>query len=166
MVSPPWKLLLEAYSHQFLTQNSKEGLWQPRGIPGEGNRREKWEMWRVIYRERSPPTLWQSSGHLATLAYVQWFLHNVQKVSRKSKHYPKSIQKSRIHLVVPRTFVVLFVERTFDGPPRTFASWGLMFGFYFLKVQSMIRLTLKVLGLAKTSLLKTFVDYSYGKYFI
>jgi hypothetical protein len=27
MVSTPWKLLLEAYSHQFLTQNSREGFW-------------------------------------------------------------------------------------------------------------------------------------------
>jgi hypothetical protein len=41
MVSPPWKLFFEAYSHQFLTQNSKEGFWQPRGILEEGNRCEK-----------------------------------------------------------------------------------------------------------------------------
>jgi hypothetical protein len=41
MVSPPQKLLFEAYSHQFLTQNSREGFWQPRGIPGEENSREK-----------------------------------------------------------------------------------------------------------------------------
>jgi hypothetical protein len=41
MVSPPWKLLFEAYSHQFLTQNSKKGFWQPKGIPGEGNKHEK-----------------------------------------------------------------------------------------------------------------------------
>jgi hypothetical protein len=41
MVSPPQKLLLEAHSHQFLTQNSREGFWQPKGIPGEGNRHEK-----------------------------------------------------------------------------------------------------------------------------
>jgi hypothetical protein len=27
MVSTPWKLLFEAYSHQFLTQNSREGFW-------------------------------------------------------------------------------------------------------------------------------------------
>jgi hypothetical protein len=33
MVSPPRKLLLEAHSHQFLTQNLREGFWQPRGIP-------------------------------------------------------------------------------------------------------------------------------------
>ena len=37
MVSLPWKPLLKAYSHQFLTQNSREGFWQPRGILGEGN---------------------------------------------------------------------------------------------------------------------------------
>jgi hypothetical protein len=41
MVSPSWKLLLEAHSHQFLIQNSREGFWEPRGIPGEGNKREK-----------------------------------------------------------------------------------------------------------------------------
>jgi hypothetical protein len=41
MVSPPQKLLLEAHSHQFLTQNSREGFWQSRGIPGEGNRHEE-----------------------------------------------------------------------------------------------------------------------------
>jgi hypothetical protein len=41
MVSPPWKLLFEAYSHQFLTQNSREGFWQPRSTPEEGNRSEK-----------------------------------------------------------------------------------------------------------------------------
>jgi hypothetical protein len=41
MVSPPRKLLFEAHSHQFLTQNTREGFWQPRGIPREGNMREK-----------------------------------------------------------------------------------------------------------------------------
>jgi hypothetical protein len=41
MVSLPRKVLLEAHSHQFLTQNSREGFWQPMGIPEEGNRREK-----------------------------------------------------------------------------------------------------------------------------
>jgi hypothetical protein len=41
MVSSPWKLLFEAHSHQFLTQNSREGFWQPRGIPRDGNGREK-----------------------------------------------------------------------------------------------------------------------------
>jgi hypothetical protein len=41
-----------------------------------------------------------------------------------------------------------------------------MYGFYYLRVQSAIRLMLRVLGLAKTSLLKTFVDYSYGKDFV
>jgi hypothetical protein len=41
MVSSPRKLLLEAHSYQFLTQNSRKGFWQPRGILGEGNRCEK-----------------------------------------------------------------------------------------------------------------------------
>jgi hypothetical protein len=57
MVSPPWKLLFEAHSYQFLTQNSREGFWQPRGIPGDGNGHEKWEVEWPIYRESSPPTL-------------------------------------------------------------------------------------------------------------
>jgi hypothetical protein len=42
---------------------------------------------------------------------------------------------------------------------------GLVFGFYFLIVQSVIWLTLRVLGLIKASLLKTFVDSSYRKGF-
>jgi hypothetical protein len=41
MVFPPQKLLLEAHSHQFLTQNSREGFWQLRGILGDENRCEK-----------------------------------------------------------------------------------------------------------------------------
>jgi hypothetical protein len=57
MVSPSQKLLFEAHSHQFLTQNSRKGFWQPRGIPGDGNGRENWEVGRSIYRESSPPTL-------------------------------------------------------------------------------------------------------------
>jgi hypothetical protein len=45
MVSPLWKLLFKAHSHQFLTQNSRKGFWQPRGIPWEGNnmRNERWD---------------------------------------------------------------------------------------------------------------------------
>jgi hypothetical protein len=39
MVSPSRKLLFEAHSHQFLTQNSRKGFWQPMGIPGDGNGR-------------------------------------------------------------------------------------------------------------------------------
>jgi hypothetical protein len=44
MVSLPWKLLLKAYSYQFLTQISKKGFWQPRGTPGKetGMRNERW----------------------------------------------------------------------------------------------------------------------------
>jgi hypothetical protein len=34
-----------------------------------------------------------------------------------SRYYPKGIPKSSIHLVVPHTSVVLFAERTSDGPP-------------------------------------------------
>jgi hypothetical protein len=41
MVFPPWKLLFEAHSHQFLTQNLKEESWQPRDTPGEGKKFEK-----------------------------------------------------------------------------------------------------------------------------
>jgi hypothetical protein len=57
MVSLSRKLLFGAYSHQFLTQNSRKGLWQPKGIPGDGNGQEKWEVGQPIYRESSPPTL-------------------------------------------------------------------------------------------------------------
>jgi hypothetical protein len=35
------KLVFGAHSHQIRTQNSREGFWQPKGIPGEGNRHEK-----------------------------------------------------------------------------------------------------------------------------
>jgi hypothetical protein len=41
MVSPPRKLLFEAHSNQFLTQNTRKGFWQPRSIPREGNMHEK-----------------------------------------------------------------------------------------------------------------------------
>jgi hypothetical protein len=41
MVFPSRKVLFKAQSHQFLTQNTRKGFWQPRGIPGEGNRCEK-----------------------------------------------------------------------------------------------------------------------------
>ena len=38
-----------------------------------------------------------------------------------------------------------------------------MFGFNFLRGQGVVRLTIRVLGLFKTILLKTFVDRSYEK---
>jgi hypothetical protein len=57
MVSSPWKLFFEALSHGFPTQNTKEEFWHPRGIPGEGRRREKREEGQAIYRESSPPIL-------------------------------------------------------------------------------------------------------------
>jgi hypothetical protein len=38
-----------------------------------------------------------------------------------------------------------------------------VFGLYFLRVLSVIRLILRVLGLAKIPLLKIFVDCSYEK---
>jgi hypothetical protein len=41
-----------------------------------------------------------------------------------------------------------------------------VFDFYFSKVQSVIQLILRVLGLVKASLLKTFVDCSYEKDFV
>jgi hypothetical protein len=45
MVSPPQKLLFEAHSHQFLTQNTREGFWQPRAYQGKetGMRKERWD---------------------------------------------------------------------------------------------------------------------------
>jgi hypothetical protein len=41
MASSPQKLFVEAFSLGFLTQNTKERVWQPRGTPREGGRREK-----------------------------------------------------------------------------------------------------------------------------
>jgi hypothetical protein len=41
MVSSPQKLFVEALSHGFLTQNTKERFLQPRGIPEKGRRSEK-----------------------------------------------------------------------------------------------------------------------------
>jgi hypothetical protein len=41
MASSPQKLFVEAFSLGFLTQNTKERFWQPRGTPREGGRREK-----------------------------------------------------------------------------------------------------------------------------
>jgi hypothetical protein len=41
MVSSFRKLLFEAYSHQFLTQNLRKRFWQPRGIPRDGNGKRK-----------------------------------------------------------------------------------------------------------------------------
>jgi hypothetical protein len=40
-----------------------------------------------------------------------------------------------------------------------------VFSFYFLMDQGVVMLALRVLGLVKTSLLKTFVDYPYEKDF-
>jgi hypothetical protein len=57
MASPSRKLLFESHSHQFLTQNSRRGFWQPRGIPRDGDGREKWELGWPIYKETLPPTL-------------------------------------------------------------------------------------------------------------
>jgi hypothetical protein len=94
-------------------------------------------------------------------------------VSHTSKYYPNGIPKSSVRLVVPCTSTVQFVERTSSGPPMYVRTRDrgvrptdlayvcllrLVFVFYFLRVQSVIRLTLKVLGLVKTPLLKTFVD--------
>jgi hypothetical protein len=45
-------------------------------------------------------------------------------------------------------------------------SRRLVFGFYFLRDQSVIRLTPRVLGLVRTPLLKAFVDGPYGKDFV
>jgi hypothetical protein len=44
IVSLPWKLLIEAYYHRFLTQNLREGFWQPRAYQGKETsvRNERW----------------------------------------------------------------------------------------------------------------------------
>jgi hypothetical protein len=55
-VSLPSELSVNALSYGFLSQNTKEWFWQPRGIPGEeegvGNEGEG----LGIYRENPPPT--------------------------------------------------------------------------------------------------------------
>jgi hypothetical protein len=50
------ELSVDTLSYEFLSQNTKERSWQPRGIPGEeeGVRNEGDE--RAIYRENPPPT--------------------------------------------------------------------------------------------------------------
>jgi hypothetical protein len=45
----------------------------------------------------------------------------VQRVSCTSRYYPKGIPKSNVCPMVSRTSIVLFVERTSGGPPRTSA---------------------------------------------
>jgi hypothetical protein len=109
-----------------------------------------------IYRENLPPTHCQTSGRPATLAYVWWFLHSGPKSVSYIQVLPKGYSKSSIRLIV------WFAERTSGGPPSYVSTIDnsirlpnlayvhllrIMFGFYFLKVQSVFRLTLKVLGL-------------------
>jgi hypothetical protein len=64
-----------------------------------------------IYRENPPPTLCQTSGRPATLAYVRWFLHSgpksVSYVQVLSKGYSKSSTSP----------VVRFTECTSSCPP-------------------------------------------------
>jgi hypothetical protein len=45
MVSPPWKLLIEAFFHQFLTQNSMEGFGSLGAYQGKETsvRNGKWD---------------------------------------------------------------------------------------------------------------------------
>jgi hypothetical protein len=80
--------------------------------------------------------------------------------------------------VISHMSSVLFAKRTSDGPP-TYARTRDMgvrppnlayvhlqrvnISFYFLTDQGVVRLTLRVLGLVKTILLKTFVVHFYGK---
>jgi hypothetical protein len=92
-----------------------------------------------------------------------------------SRHYPKGILKSSVRLMVPRTSIVRFAERTSGGPSPYVRTKnrsvrppleGQCLASIFLRVQSVVRLTLRVLGLVKTSLSKTFVDCPYGKDFV
>jgi hypothetical protein len=72
---------------------------------------------RAIYRENPPPTPWQSSGRLATLAYVWWSLHVGPKGVSYVQVLPKGYTKSSVRPMVSRTSGVLFTERTSDDPP-------------------------------------------------
>jgi hypothetical protein len=55
-VSLPSEPSVDALSYEFLSQNTKERSWQPRGVPREeeGVRNER--EGRAIYRENPPPT--------------------------------------------------------------------------------------------------------------
>ena len=119
MTSPSRKLLFEAYSHQFLTQNSREWFLLPRGTPGRMNRRGRARVEWPIYREGSPPTPWQSSGCPVTLAYVRWSLHSgpkgVSYVQVLSKGYSKSGVRSMVLCMS-----ICTICRAMPGGPRSF----------------------------------------------
>ena len=156
MAFPSQKLLFEAYSHQFLTQNSRKGFWQPRGTPGGKNGRENRKVGWPIYRESLLPTPKQSSGHPVTLAYVRWSLHSGPKGVSYVHVLSKGYSKSSVHPVVPCTFActicrvyarcpLLFVRATDRGvrPAPESQFWASIF-----KGSRTIRLSLRVISLA------------------
>jgi hypothetical protein len=53
-VSLPSKLFVDALSYGFLSQNTKERFWQPRGITGEKEGVRNEGEGRAIYRENLP----------------------------------------------------------------------------------------------------------------
>ena len=96
--------------------------------------------------------------------YVRCYCTVVKRVSCTSRHYPKGIPKSNVRLVVSRMSTVRFAECTFGGPLQYVRTKnrsarppleGQCLTSIFIRVQSVVRLTLRVLGLAKTSLSKT-----------
>jgi hypothetical protein len=55
-VSLPSELSVNALSYKFLSQNTREQSWQPRGVPREeeGVRNER--EGQAVYKENLPPT--------------------------------------------------------------------------------------------------------------
>jgi hypothetical protein len=55
-VSLSSKLSVDTLSYGFLSQNTKERSWQPRGVPKEEEGVRNEGKGRAIYRENPPPT--------------------------------------------------------------------------------------------------------------
>jgi hypothetical protein len=73
---------------------------------------------------------------------------NIEIVILSHYYIISHINKIWVATVVPRTFTILFAE-------RMSTSKRLVFGFYFLIDQGVVRLALRVLGPVKTILLKS-----------
>jgi hypothetical protein len=155
MTFPSRKLFVETLPHKFLTQNTKKRFWQLKGTPEEEEgMRNEGEGW-AIYRENSPPTPSQSSGRPVTLAYVRWSLYIGPEGARTSRYYLKGLPKSNVRLVVPRASIGMVYRVYVRWSPRvrphyrhkrTSTTLGSVFSLYPLRVQGVLRLTLRVLG--------------------
>ena len=181
MISPPWKLLFKAYIHKFLTQQA--GIWgfgslgacqeTGKGMKNEGG--GEYLQGKIatnsLTKQRTSIQPQCKSGAIA-----QWFKRCLVCLDIAQRVF----QKIAYVCVVPRTSIILFAGCTSGGPPTYVRTRDMgvrspdlayvhlqrvSVCFYFLMDQSVVRLTLRVLGLVKTILLKTFVDHFYGKDF-